>query len=609
MSTTERELSLKINRYLCNIIGTEEVVKTRRKIFCAFDSVIRFPNVTVISSGSKAEGLDLKGSDYDQMFVFKNFEVYENMSKVSSFTNKKPIIMDISDTKPGFTKLKLNNILHRYPRHINQCVEIVEGETYISSKLFRENNLPDGMIIHGPCHSAQDETYDLARSFRCREWITPSHQWIFRSRSSWPDHRLIYNMSKTDRELSIKIFQYLCNIIGTEEVVKTRRKLFCAFDSVLRILNHTVISSGSKAEGLDLNGSDYDQMFIYHLFQVYENKGKVSSFANNTPIIMDSSDTKPGFTKLKLYKPRHIYHINQWGESVNEETYISSKLFREHDVPDNMIIHGPCQSLPGDYYDMARCLRCEEWITPAHQWVFRSRSSWPDHRLVLSIVKSTSITSIVNINDKELSRHMLSLFSINRMQSPQFNNFETSNKLVYELYQIHSLCFKAGLYFDAISAWSLLASLFYKQKRFHESKDITNYTLSKCTPDKIMLPFNNSLPEQTYFQKVKEAVGLLLTCKHLIIGMVLFTKPYYLLPVELFPLIQHDVRKKTFGIPAVVYLNMLSFLCVYHLGDNRGKLNALRDLELTIRERYFILPSDKEVEMANNCFQIAKSMM
>lgn len=86
MSTTKRELSRKINKYLCNIIGTEEVVKTRRKICCAF--VIRFPNVTVISSRSKAEGLDLKGSDYDQMFVFKNFEVYENMSKVSSFTNK-----------------------------------------------------------------------------------------------------------------------------------------------------------------------------------------------------------------------------------------------------------------------------------------------------------------------------------------------------------------------------------------------------------------------------------------------------------------------------------------------------------------------------------------
>ncbi|XP_063411847.1 uncharacterized protein LOC134694730 [Mytilus trossulus] len=599
-------------------------------------------------------------------------------------------------------------------------------------------------------------------------------------------------MSQTDRELSLKIYPHLCNIFGTEEVVKTRRKLLCAYDSVLRILNFTVISSGSKAEGLDLNGSDYDQMFIHHLFQVYENKENVSSSAKNTPIVMDISDTNPGFTKLKLYEQRHMYHINQWRETVNGETYISSKLFREHGLRSSMIIHGPCQSFPGDIYDLAFCLRCKEWVTPAHQWVFRSRSTWPDHGLVMSVIKegvlfvpigckgsldedlewrisfsmaekqlifsfshtqllcyallkiilkdiikgkhgdlicsyflktilfwvfeesrpsdwhpgniipcfinclkrliycvqyktcphyfipennffesrftnyqhkcllntlhdiynslwpfifhtdtfqgfikeqinssfpyltassisclsmtsfwflflrSTSITSIININDKELSTHMMSLFAINLMQSSVELNFEASNNLVYYQYQIQLKCFKAGLYFDAISTWSLLASLFYKQKRFHECKYIINYTLSKCTPDKIVLPCN-SLPEQTYFQKVKEAVGMLLTCKHLIIGMLLFKRPYYLLPVELFPLIQHRFSKYAFRIPAVVYLNMLSFLCVYHIGDNRGKLNALRDLELTIRERYFILPCDKE--MVIQCFQIVKSMM
>ncbi|VDI64467.1 Hypothetical predicted protein [Mytilus galloprovincialis] len=467
-------------------------------------------------------------------------------------------------------------------------------------------------------------------------------------------------MSQTDRELSLKIYQFLCNIVGTEEVVQTRRKRFCAFDSVLRILNFTVISSGSKAEGLDLNGSDYDQMCIYHLVKVYENKETVSSSEKNTPIVMDISDTKPGFTKLKLYEQRHMYHINQWRESVNGETYISSKLFREHELPGNMIIHGPCQSLPGDYYDMARCLRCEEWITPAHQWVFRSRSTWPDHRLVMSVIKegvlfvpigckgslnedlewrisfsmaekqlifSFSHTQLlcyallkIILKDIIKGKHgdlicsyflktiLFWVFEESRPSDwhPDENNFKASNNLVYEQYQIRLKFFKAGLYSDAISAWSLLASLFYKQKRFHECIDIINYTLSKCTLDKIVLPCN-SLPVQTYFKKVKEAVGLLLTCKHLIIGEVLFTKPYYLLPVELFPLIQKGFAKCVCIIPAVVFLNMLSFLCVYHSGDNRGKLNALRDLELIIRERYFILPCYKEKVI--HCFQIAKSMM
>ncbi|CAC5379439.1 unnamed protein product [Mytilus coruscus] len=516
--------------------------------------------------------------------------------------------MDTSDTKPGFTKLKLFNILHKYPRHMNQWIEIVKGETYISSKLFRENNLPDGMIIHGPCHSAQDETYDLARSFRCREWITPAHQWIFRSRSLWQDHRLvmsvIYNISKMDRELSIKIFQYLCNIIGTEEVVKTRRKIFCAFDSVLQIPDITVISSGSKAEGLDLKGSDYDKMYVYKLFPVYENKSKVSSFANNTPIIMDISDTKPGFTKLKLYNPLHIYQINQWVEIVEGETYISSKLFREDGLTDGMIIHGPCQSSPDYTYDLARCLRCKEWITPAYQWIFRSRSAWPQHRLVIKQM----VNRIININDKEFTTYMMSVMSYNWMQLPDGNSFIGRNKYVYKQYQIRLHCFRAGLYNDAVSAWSLLASLYYKYKRFHECIDIVNYTLSKCTPDKIMLSLNHNLSEQTYFQTVKKSVGFLLVCKHLIIDNISLTKPNDLVPVELTPLlIQHD--EITCTIPPVVYLNMLSLLCLHHLGDHRGKLNALKDLELTIRELYFILPRKHFVQSANNCLQIAKSIM
>lgn len=115
-------------------------------------------------------------------------------------------------------------------------------------------------------------------------------------------------MNKTDdRELSIKIYKYLCNIIGTEEVVKTRRQIFCALDSILQVEYRTAISSGSRAEGLDQNGSDYDILFVEDLFQVFENMSKVSSFANEIPLIMDISCTKPGFTKLKLFNPRHEY--------------------------------------------------------------------------------------------------------------------------------------------------------------------------------------------------------------------------------------------------------------------------------------------------------------
>ncbi|CAG2213687.1 unnamed protein product [Mytilus edulis] len=444
-------------------------------------------------------------------------------------------------------------------------------------------------------------------------------------------------MSKTVKERSLEIYHNLCDIIGSEEVVKTRRNIFCALDGVYRVPLLTVISSGSKAEGLDLNGSDYDQMVVDKWFCVYEDLSKVSLYTNKRSIIMNTHDTKPGFTKLRLFNQRLICvpYINQIVEVVEGEAYISSKSFREYNLSDDMIIHGPCASSPNDMLDSVSCLQCREWIKPAHRWIFRSRSPWPDHRLVMfreeqrmsyfpyltasslsclpytsSVVTFTcfinmkqTITCLIDTNHNEISAYMLALISNQWIQSPYHayaNNFKRRNKSVYKQYQVHFNCLNTGIYPDVNTAWSLLASFFYKHDRFHECIYIVNYCLSKCTPDKIMLRLDNRLCEQTYFQRVKKAVGIILACNYLIVDMVLFKKPYHLFPVELFPIIPQDVRKDIFRIPAVAYLNMLSFLCLYHLGDDRGKPKCLVIWNHNLK-KHFIFPCNLYYQIANKC--------
>ncbi|CAC5379453.1 unnamed protein product [Mytilus coruscus] len=319
-------------------------------------------------------------------------------------------------------------------------------------------------------------------------------------------------MSKTGKTLSLQFYQYLNNIIGSEEVVKTRRKIFYAIDSAERNSSHIMISSGSKAEGLNFIDSDYDQMYVCVAYRVYNSTNNVSTFSNKIPIIMDSSDTKPGFTKLRMYIMSHAKG-NTFCEIAEGEAYFSSKRFRESE----------------------------------------------------------------------------------------------SNKFVYKQYQTSFKYFEAGKHCDATSAWLLLASLFYKHKRFNECIDIINYTLSKCTPDKIVLWQGVTLMEQTFFQKIKNKAGFLSKCKHLIIELLRFRSPFYLLPVELTPLIETD--RGDVLIPPVVYLNTLAFLCSHHLKDNRGKQVALQDLELTIRERYLIVPNKMMLEMAKQCLSIVESIM
>ncbi|XP_063420577.1 uncharacterized protein LOC134705790 [Mytilus trossulus] len=74
----DRIVSPQLYNYICNIVGSKEVVKTRRTIFMASDCVLEDTKQTFISSGSRAEGLNIEGSDYDLMIVDKDIGVYES---------------------------------------------------------------------------------------------------------------------------------------------------------------------------------------------------------------------------------------------------------------------------------------------------------------------------------------------------------------------------------------------------------------------------------------------------------------------------------------------------------------------------------------------------
>ncbi|CAC5377919.1 unnamed protein product [Mytilus coruscus] len=244
-------------------------------------------------------------------------------------------------------------------------------------------------------------------------------------------------------------------------------------------------------------------------FRVYEsimdeNEGVLEEMytSNNLPLLMDTLNTKPGFTKLKLYNKVRI-HTNtmqltdKWSYTFGNDTFLSSKIIRESELYPGTVIHGPCQSVP-DILDIADCFRCKEWILQAEQWIDRPRSTWPDYKLVTTV----------------------------------------------------------------------------------------------CTTDKIIVRMSNSLKEQTVFQKIKQAVGLCLTCKHFILQDVRFINPFHLLPIELITL---TTIYKNVKIPPVVYCNMLLFLCFHHLHDASGKRNAVRGLELTIREMCFIDEDRRQV--------------
>ena len=198
MNIGDKEYSLQIYQYLCDIVGSKDVVKTRRSTILAADTALSNTDHALISSGSKGEGLDLNGSDYDIMLVDKHIGVYESIHDMSSFSPSHglTLLMDTNLTKPGYTKLKVCDISESYSSIYMECCETFQMKSYISCNLFREFHLYEGydMIIHGPCSSSKDGTVDIVGTFQCKKWVKPARQWIFRSRRIRPEYELIQSV-------------------------------------------------------------------------------------------------------------------------------------------------------------------------------------------------------------------------------------------------------------------------------------------------------------------------------------------------------------------------------------------------------------------------------
>ena len=159
-----------------HIVGSEETVKTRRM----------FNTITRISSGISGEGLEMKGSDIDIMFVLKDVNVYEDINSTHINSSETCVAMEMGDTKLGFSHLPLlrcnNNILFKMRKE-------VENDLYLSSQLCKSmfiGQFKGGDVVHGPCLSDKDRVADLALTLHSRKWISIAKQWITRSNCSWP---------------------------------------------------------------------------------------------------------------------------------------------------------------------------------------------------------------------------------------------------------------------------------------------------------------------------------------------------------------------------------------------------------------------------------------
>lgn len=135
------DLSVPLYHYLCQKLGTEDVVKTRRLGYAIMDYIASVSRLipmtlfgrtfTMICSGSKAEGLDMKSSDLDIMFLIDLVNVVENPLEGSGLLS---FIISPEHTKPGFVRLKLHYSVFQ---EVYKCCKVRDGNVFLSSEIWK----------------------------------------------------------------------------------------------------------------------------------------------------------------------------------------------------------------------------------------------------------------------------------------------------------------------------------------------------------------------------------------------------------------------------------------------------------------------------------------
>ena len=202
----------------------------------------------------------------------------------------------------------------------------------------------------------------------------------------------IYLSSTVMDNVSVKLYKYVCDeVVGSEKVVSCRRQFFNVHDAVFNHCDYTwhVISSGCKAEELNLPGSDYDVMYINKFIRVYELDDVLSNYHDlktNPDLILDFENAVAGFT---LHR---IYDVREWNKELihiyEDGSFLSNQTWKRVMNRNNEIINGPCFSDKFGMIDKAYCIKYTKWLSKARQWIGRSRvCGWSPEPLINNIVQ------------------------------------------------------------------------------------------------------------------------------------------------------------------------------------------------------------------------------
>lgn len=245
--------------------------------------------------------------------------------------------------------------------------------------------------------------------------------------------------------ISDSLFKYLSDeVVGSEKVVRYRRLYYKLNDDILSNTsedNYTWVSSGSKAEGLDLNGSDIDLMLVSKFWEVYESIEQKHKNEKNI-LILDIENASPGFALLKVANNSAFPCLatkTANGNLISNSEFLDAIYCKESREFTSADIHGPCCATSSILdIDLVVCLLCHTWPTVTKQWFYRCRQTgWPSPEIISNIASQGAL--LVPIGSKSScnrGNHFEWRFSFSLSEKLLVHSFNHCQLLCYALLKI-----------------------------------------------------------------------------------------------------------------------------------------------------------------------------
>ncbi|VDI34686.1 Hypothetical predicted protein [Mytilus galloprovincialis] len=600
----DKEVCRRLYDYLCKTIGSEEVVNIRRRFYASVDYFTERSDYTLITSGSRSEGLEM-GSDLDIMWLFKNVHISEEKTE-DSFLIPNNIVMDTDECKPCFSQLKghschfdtvLNWVLTPHGHELRLESGRMRYLLLSITRLFRPFN------SHGPCVS--DETNlglcDLTVCLRCPVWINQVQPWIKRERY-WPSTYLVSHICS---------YGILFVPIGSKDSPNEHLEWRISF---------------SVAEKLMIFSFTHTQFLCYALMKLLlkkvidknqQYKGLLCSYFMKTVMFWVSEESHPSIWRpeniwpcfmkcLKRlvycityrYLPHYFIIENNLFECRFNQQHSDFLKFLKYLLSRGIYMFRNCYALSDFFYNAPLvAIMSEIEIVCCKLKAISLQISRP---LILVFGVFTMFYSPV----RQLSRGQLFITRFLKIASKDFMPFivfaefcqlvgksmnihtNCPNKLRYQLTKQYLPYLYIGLCGDAVSGWMYLATYYYCIGKYKVSLQLINHALRECTNDKLFY-VNHKLTANRFSEFVKDGIRQKIwKLRHLYKNHVIHEISFYynsrVIPPEL------DVQFTTGTyIPPLVYIQFLRFLCLYRLHEEFQCEQAIHDLLLSIDCQHF----------------------